>query len=133
MKLLEGQNESEELYAAILGEVLQKRLKYLREVLHWTMLGPYLQWSNAYYFPAYEAQRLIKTERQDLINVYQRLYRAGYEIDQMFQLRKILNAGILFEKSRRYIEGDQTIFDEFSATANKEKILEPIPTQMIPN
>ncbi len=132
MKILEGQIESEELYATILGEVLQKRLKYMREVLHWTMLGSYLQWSNAYYFPAYEANRLIETERQDLINVYRRLYKEGFAIDETFQLRKITNAHILYEKDRYYI-GDEEIFNGFTKTANREKILEPVPIQMIPN
>jgi len=126
MKILEGEENSDEVYAAILGEVLQKRLKYMREILHWTMLGSYLQWSNAYYFPAYEANRLIKTERQDLIDVYRRLYKTGYDTDQMFQLRKIVNAHIINSR-RNYYEGDPEIFDGYVRNANREKILEPLP------
>ena len=59
MKHLEGENQTG-LYSAILGEALEKRSKYMKEVLRWSMLGPYLQWSNAYYFPAFQAERLVE-------------------------------------------------------------------------
>jgi hypothetical protein len=125
MKILEGEEDSEELYVTILGEVLQKRLKYMKEILHWTMIGSYLQWSNAYYFPAYEAERLIKTEKQDLIDVYRRLYQQGYDTDQLFQLRKVVSANIIRSKDNYYV-GEEDIFNGYKETANKEKILEPV-------
>jgi hypothetical protein len=122
-----GEIEQTEVYEKIFGEVIQRRSKYLSQVLHWTMMVPFLRWSNTFYFPAYEAGRLVRIERSDFINNYRRFYgRRVATIDANDQLLQIVAVNIL-KKNGLVFGGVQTIFDEYVTNADKERILEPKP------
>ncbi|MBI2139156.1 hypothetical protein HYU13_06195 [Candidatus Woesearchaeota archaeon] len=115
-----------ELYERILGDVIRKRSKYLQEVLHWTMMVPYLRWSNTYYFTAYEAGYLVRVERDDFVGNYRRFYGTKHdELTEMSQIQRIVDAGAL-KREDRYYEGKQKILDEFSSRADEEVALEPL-------
>lgn len=119
--------EPAEVYEKILGEVIQRRSRYLSQVLHWTMMVPFLRWSNTYYFPAYEAGRLVKVERSDLIHNYKRFYGARVAtVDANDQILQIVAVKIL-KKNGLVFGGMQTIFDDYASNADRERILEPKP------
>jgi hypothetical protein len=115
-----------ELYERILGDVIRKRSKYLEEVLHWTIMVPYLRWSNTYYFTAYEAGYLVRLERNDFVGNYRRFYRTKHdELTEMSQIQRIVDVGTL-KREDKYYEGKQSILDEFSSRADEEVALEPL-------
>ena len=119
--------EAHEVYEKILGEVIQRRSRYLSQVLHWTMMVPFLRWSNTYYFPAYEAGRLVKVERSDFIHNYRRFYGTRVAaIDANDQILQIVAAKIL-KKNGLVFGGVQTIFDDYVSNADRDRILEPRP------
>jgi len=116
-----------DLYEMILAEVIQKRSKYLQEVLHWTMMVPFLRWSNTYYLKAYQAGHIILQERDDFIFNYKRFYSMGNNlVTALSQIQKIVDVKVLSKERNRLYFGDQTILESYSAVANKERILEPI-------
>lgn len=118
--------KSEEVYEMILGEVLQRRKKYLTEVLHWTMLVPYLHWCNAYYFPAAMAGHLVKTGKDELVNNYTRFYEGWHPLNvNTVQLDRVVNVDILYRKGN-YYDGEQKILEEYITNAEKDSLLEPI-------
>jgi hypothetical protein len=120
-----GAVEPPALYEHILGDVIRRRSKYLQEVLHWTMMVPFLRWSNAYYLPAYEAGHLLRTERDELVTTYSRYY--GYKRRQaevITQLQRTVDAGAL-KREKPYYLGDESILASYSKRADEEKVLQP--------
>ncbi len=117
-----------ELYERILADVIEKRSKYLHEVLHLTMMVPFLRWSNAYYFPAYEAGHLIEMENEELVSNYRRFYRMKHEpMTEMNQIQRILDIKVLSMKGD-YFAGEPEIFHDYSMKADNAAILEPMRT-----
>lgn len=114
-----------ELYEQILADVIEKRSKYLHEVLHLTMMVPFLRWSNAYYFPSYEAGHLVEMENQDLVNNYRRFYSMKHEpMTEMNQIQRILDIKVLSMKGD-YFAGEPEIFHNYVMNADRAAILEP--------
>lgn len=114
------------LFESILADVIQQRPKYLQDVLHWTMMVPYLRWSNAYYLPAYEAGKAIKLDRVDLIGNYRRFYRVKSNIlSEVNQISNIVDSEALHRESGFYV-GDEEILQRFSQEAEKVASLEPL-------
>lgn len=115
--------EPPELYERILGDVIRQRSKYLKEVLHWTMIVPYLRWCNSYYLPSYEAGRSIKLETNDFVDNYKRYYgiRRDYPTE-INQIQRIVDAKAI-SKSEGFYEGQEDIFKEYSREADKEPLL----------
>jgi hypothetical protein len=125
-KLAADEVEPPELYERILSDVIEKRSKYLQDVLHLTMMVPFLRWSNAYYFPSYEAGHLVEMENGELVNNYRRFYRTKHEpMTEMNQIQRILDIKVLSMKGD-YFAGEPGIFESYSSNADKEAILEPI-------
>jgi hypothetical protein len=125
MKGLKAQNiNPPELYEKILSTVMQERNKYLTEVLHLTMMVPYLRWSNTYYLPSYEAGRLIKLAREEFFSYYVWYYRKP-EKQYIFidQSQKVIDTGILKREDNLYV-GLEDIFETYSKAADKEKLLQ---------
>jgi hypothetical protein len=118
--------EPPELYETILGEVLRKQANYLQDVLHWTMITPFLRWCNAYYYPAFVAGHLVKAEQTELVSNYNRFYgsygRTQEGVVETGQIQRVVHVNIL-SKEGRYYEGEQTIFEEFMTNAKNDSIL----------
>lgn len=120
--------ESTELYRRILADVIQRRAKYLQEVLHLTMIVPFLRWSNSYYFPSYEAGRLVKMRNEELFANCRRYYGIKTDEDSAKnQIQSIVESKILTRDSNDYYQGIQSTFNEYSSNADRQGILEPIP------
>ncbi|MHB8568090.1 MAG: hypothetical protein ACYC7D_15915 [Nitrososphaerales archaeon] len=114
------------LYQRILGDVIQNRPKYLQEVLHWTMMVPYLRWSNAYYLPAYEVGHTLRLDKDDLIRNYERFYRRRHDtLTQRDQIGNIVSVGAIKKENGFYI-GDDDVFLRFQKEADALASLEPI-------
>jgi hypothetical protein len=114
------------LYERILAEVIQKRSKYLKEVLHWTMMVASLRWSNAYYFPAYEAGHLIKMADEELGDNYKKFYGIKHEqATELDQIQKIIDNEVLVREEEKYVRGREEIFTSYSRSADEAAILEP--------
>ncbi|MCJ7506155.1 hypothetical protein MUP05_06780 [Candidatus Bathyarchaeota archaeon] len=125
-KLRAAEVQPPELYERILAEVIEKRSKYLHEVLHLTMMVPFLRWSNAYYFPSYEAGHLVEMENGELVSNYRRFYQMKHEpMTEMNQIQRILDIRVLSMKGD-YFAGEPEIFRNYSADADNAAILEPI-------
>jgi hypothetical protein len=108
----------------ILGEVIRTRTEYLREVLHWTLIVPYLRWCNAYYLPAYKAGHLMQADQEELASYYTRYYGRLHDISaEEPQLESIVNAKILALRQERYYEGKQAILNEFAANVKQDPTL----------
>jgi len=118
--------EPPELYEQILGSVIEQRSKYLQEVLHWTMIVPYLRWSNSYYLPSYEVGRLVKMERNDLIDTYVRFHEARRPmLTYLGQIQHVLDVQILFSEGSCY-RGSEEIFERYSRNADQEVVLQSV-------
>ena len=120
-------DESEEaFYSRILGSVLERRFEYIREVLKWTMMVPFLEWSNAYYFPAYEARALLRWKDEDYFGCYHRLYgRPRNEAETVSQTTKVKDARVVLRDAGFWV-GDDEIFEEFSKQSDRQQLLESV-------
>lgn len=126
MSELRGDVKPPVLYERILAEVIQKRSKYLKEVLHWTMMVASLRWSNAYYFPAYEAGHLVKMADEELGDNYKKLYGVKHErATELDQIQKIINTDVLVREEEKYVRGQEEIFESYSRSADEADILSP--------
>lgn len=115
---------STQLYEYIMGEVLRKRTEYIREVLHWTMIVPYLRWCNAYYLPAYKAGHLMQADQEELAAYYTQYYGRLHDVTaEEPQLESIVNVKILSLKQNRFYEGKQAILNEFAANVKQDPSL----------
>lgn len=118
--------EPPELYERILGDVIRQRSKYLQEVLHWTMMVPFLRWSNVYYLPAYAAGHLLRSERRELVRNYSRYYRARRtEAETIFQLQRTVDVGALRREKPFYL-GDPTLLESYFRSADEAGVLDPV-------
>ncbi|MEE9601535.1 MAG: hypothetical protein V3W22_07560, partial [Thermoplasmata archaeon] len=107
------------------GDVIRQRSKYLQEVLHWTMMVPYLRWSNSYYLPAYQAGHLLRLERDELNRFYQRYYRYTHrKVRVISQLQRTVDSGALRREKPFYL-GDPSVLEEYFTQAEREGILSP--------
>jgi len=119
-----GEMKPPEVFRTILAEIMQKKAKYLRDVLHWTMMVPYLQWCNAYYFPAYEAGHLVKTERDFLIHNYRRFYETTHlRSAETDEVQQVVDAELLVKDHTQY-EGTREVFDDYAHKMDTENILQ---------
>lgn len=124
-----GEVKPQEVFRTILAEVMQKKAKYLRDVLHWTMMVPYLQWCNTYYFPAYEAGHLVKTERDYLIQNYRRFYETIHlRSAETDEVQQVVDAELLTKDHTMY-EGTREVFDAYAHRMDSENVLES-PTML---
>jgi len=82
---------AEEIYQAFLGGVLQANHQYLTDVLHLTMITPFLRVENAYYWPAHRAERMIRIRRERFEAVHRHYYgrtSAHFESNLQSLIRK---------------------------------------------
>jgi hypothetical protein len=123
MRKVSVEESEEELYSRILAFVLEQRFDYIREVLKWTMMVPFLEWSNAYYFPAYEAGTLLRWKDDDYFGHYHRLYsRPKSDIEILAQTTKVRDAEVVLQQGDFWV-GDEEIFEEFSKQSDREHLL----------
>lgn len=112
-----------DLYEHILGDVIRRRSKYLQEVLHWTMMVPFLRWSNTYYLPAYQAGRLLRSDRVELVQNYTRYYGSKRrEAETISQLQRTVDVGALRRETPFYL-GDQGILEDYFRKADEQRVL----------
>jgi hypothetical protein len=120
--------ESSRLYAMILADVIRRRSKYLQQVLHLTMIVPFLRWSNSYYFPSYEADRLVKMHDKEIIANCRRYY--GVRTDEetaKSQLQSMVERDIFTRDASGNYRGIDQTFEEYKSSADRDAILAPIP------
>jgi hypothetical protein len=119
--------ESTRLYSMILADVIRQRSRYLQQVLHLTMIVPFLRWSNSYYFPSYEAGRLVKMHNKELIANCRRYYGVHTDEDSAnSQLQSMVEKDLLTRDLNGNYRGIDSTFEEYSANADKDGILAPI-------
>jgi hypothetical protein len=123
MKRLSLEDSEVDLYSRIIAFVLERRFDYIREVLKWTMMIPFLEWSNAYYFPAYEADTMLRWRDEDYFGHYNRLYRRPRtQAEVVSQTAKVRDAGVVLREGGYWV-GDDEIFEEFSKHSDRENLL----------
>lgn len=110
-----------ELYEQILAEVLERSYPYLREVLNLTMIVPFLRWSNAYYLPSYEANKMLYLEEKSLVEHYKRFYKTTTS-DPLDQIQRILDTKVI-KREQNLIMGDSKILEDYFEKAEQDKIL----------
>lgn len=103
----------------MMGDILQKRGGYMRSVLRWNMMVPYLRWTNAYYWRALEADRLPLMSFRGLQLSYSDIYgnpTHGHPTTQVMRLAK----AEVFKKvdSHQYV-GYQDILDPYAQRASE--------------
>ncbi|MGP8068654.1 MAG: hypothetical protein ACLP5V_02055 [Candidatus Bathyarchaeia archaeon] len=119
--------ESTRLYSMILADVIRQRSRYLQQVLHLTMIVPFLRWSNSYYFPSYEAGRLVKMHNKELFANCRRYYGVRTDEDSAnSQLQSMVEKDLLTRDLNGNYRGIDSTFKEYSANADKDGILAPI-------
>jgi hypothetical protein len=120
--------EPHELYQYILADVLKEHSQYLKEVLRWTMITPFLRWSHSYYRPALSAKSLLTLERSELASYYNMFYGPWHvSPDDESQIDSVVQARILaYMKGQPYIHGYQPILDEYIDNARKDPMLAPL-------
>ena len=64
----------EEVYEEFLGRVLESSHQFLTEVLHLTMIKPFLRIENSYYWPAHQLGGLLRIKRERFGRVYSKYY-----------------------------------------------------------
>ena len=108
----------------ILGEVLRTRQEYIRQVLHWTLIVPYLRWCTSYYLPAYKAGYLMQADLEELAGYYARYYGRVYDrSSEEPQLESLVNVRVLSLKQNRYYEGKQAILNDFAQNVKQDPVL----------
>jgi hypothetical protein len=121
--------EPQELYRHILADVLREHSQYLKEVLRWTMITPFLRWSHSYYRPALSANSLLQLDRSELESYYNMFY-GPWKVspdEDVAQIDAVVQAKILgYLKGQPYIFGYQNILDEYAANARADPMLATI-------
>ena len=128
-KLNASEIEPYELYEQILADVLKEHSQYLKEVLRWTMITPFLRWSHSYYRPALSANSLLQLDREELESYYNMFY-GPWKVsadEDVTQIDAVVQAKILgYMKGQPYIYGYQQILDEYAENARADPLLAPI-------
>ena len=126
MRNLEATNiEPYELYRHILADVLKEHSQYLKEIMHWTMITPFLRWSHSYYRPALEAKGLIEVKQTELASYYNQFYGPWrVTANEDAQIDCVVQARILeYTKGQSYLHGYQPILDEYVSNVSKDPML----------
>jgi hypothetical protein len=127
-KLATKKVHSPEIFGSILSDVISLKSDYLTNVLHWTMMVPYLRWSNAYYFKSLEAGQLTPLDRTTYVDSYSMLYGTGARGNELSQLTHLMDASILHKEDSYYI-GEQSVFQSFNEHARRdEELMQAMPT-----
>ncbi len=71
---IEADTPPQELYEEFLGRVLQASHDYLTDVLHLTMIKPFLRIENSYYWPAHLSNSKLRVQRRRLAGMYAEYY-----------------------------------------------------------
>lgn len=129
MKKLDADMEPYQMYQHILADVLREHNQYLKEVLRWTQITPFLRWSHSYYRPALSANSLLQLDRSELESYYNMFY-GPWKVspdEDITQIDAIVHAKILgYMKGQPYIYGFQQILDEYAENARADPLLAPI-------
>jgi hypothetical protein len=107
------------IFQRILGDVISKKSSYLTSVLHWSMMVPYLRWSNAYYFRSLEVGELTPLDRGAFSDSYRGLYQSQAKGNELSQMTHLVDAGVVRKEDRFYV-GEPTIFDAFMSQARSD-------------
>jgi hypothetical protein len=124
--------ESTELYSKILADVIQRSSMYLQQVLHLTMIVPFLRWSNSYYFPSYEAGRLVRMDGKELFDNCHRYYGIHTDEDSAkVQIQSMVEKHILTRDASGNYRGIDQTFEEYRSIAEESNLLEPVPVARV--
>ncbi|MDG6967120.1 MAG: hypothetical protein JRN03_05310 [Nitrososphaerota archaeon] len=128
MKHLEATElEPYQLYQHILADVLREYSPYLKEVMRWTMITPFLRWCHSYYRPALSANSLLQLEQGELNSYYTMFYGPWHVSHDESQIDSIVQAKILaYPKGQPFIHGYQPILDEYLENARKDPMLDTV-------
>jgi len=117
-----AREQRSEEYAAVhwmMGDILRQRGTYMREVLHWNMMLPYLRWTNAYYWRALEANSLPLMSLKGLQESYSGIYGTPTHGHPTTQVMRLANAQVFHRQSQGQYEGDPEIFGPYSQRASE--------------
>lgn len=104
------------IFQRILGDVISKKSAYLTGVLHWSMMVPYLRWSNAFYFRSLEVGELTPLDRNAFSDSYRGLYQSQAKGNELSQMTHLVDADVIRKEDRFYV-GEPAIFRAFSRGA----------------
>jgi hypothetical protein len=115
------------IFQRILGDVISKKSSYLTRVLHWSMMVPYLRWSNAYYFRSLEVGELTPLDRSAFSDSYRGLYQSQAKGNELSQMTHLVDAEVVRKEDRFYM-GEPAIFEAFLTQARaNDDLLTALP------
>ena len=104
----------------MMGDILRQRGTYMREVLHWSMMVPYLRWTNAYYWRALEADRLPLMNQAALEASYSNIYGRPTHGHPTTQVMRLARAEVFHKIAGNQYEGDREIFEPYAQRASEQ-------------
>lgn len=109
-----------------LGQLLYSHYAYMTEVLGWHMMVPYLRWTNAYYWRAFEASKLPSLDWDAWSSTYGSLYGKQTHGSPLSQAQSLIEAGIIRERGSQVFVGIEEVFRPYQEKAGKNEFLSAV-------
>lgn len=109
-----------------LGQLLYSHYSYMTEVLGWHMMVPYLRWTNAYYWRAFEAGKLPSLDWDAWSSTYGSLYGKQTHGSPLSQAQSLIEAGIIRERGPKVFVGIDEVFRPYQEKAEKNEFLHSV-------
>lgn len=116
--------DNRQLKTSLISHVIKQKYSVLRQVFEITQLEPFVHLDNCYYWPALEAEKLVRSTRS---NLYQRQldyydWMSTWDFDS--KLGDLLDQGAL-EEENGYIKGNAGYFDTMLGMKHETLELNP--------
>ncbi|MEE9236351.1 MAG: hypothetical protein V3U52_00970 [Thermoplasmata archaeon] len=125
LKRLEGIDDEEEIHKRVMAYALERRYPYMKEVLRWTMMVPFLEASNTYYFGALEADTRLYWDADTYRNRHSHMYRRlSQRYEFLDRLRRMANADVITRQGKLWTATD-SIYSHFVESPESRELLAP--------
>jgi hypothetical protein len=109
----------------VMGDLLYHYHGHMTDAFGWRMMVPYLRWSGAYYWKAYEAGRLPVLNRPDWATSYANLYGGRTHGSVYSQIQSLLMARVVDQRKEGYI-GVEEVYEPFAKKIANDPIVQSV-------
>lgn len=113
-----------EFYSALLGEILRKGYREIRDALNVNLLEPIVRTANAYYWPSHRIGRPLEFKARDF-DTYLKLFHPKYSVNPLKlrnHLVEMAAAGIV-EKNGSTYTADSNVWERYEQEASRDQSL----------
>ncbi len=115
--------EQEQVHKEVMAYALEKRYPYMKEVLRWTMMVPYLEASNTYYLGALEANTRLYWDAGTYMARHEYVYRRRSQTYEFYdRLRRMANAEVIGRRGKLWTAAEG-VYERFIESPESQELL----------